>query len=139
MVVVMSDSPTSPTLGQVAITVSDVAAAKSFYKDVLGLAFLFDAGPSLAFLQAGGVRVMLTTPQGHGEPGKNSVLYFKVAGIAEVYADMVERGAMAEREPGLTAKMPDHDLWMGFVRDPEGNLVGLMEEVRPPAVAETED
>jgi methylmalonyl-CoA/ethylmalonyl-CoA epimerase len=133
----MSDSPAPPSLGQVAITVSDVAAAKLFYRDVLGLGFLFDAGPNLAFLQAGEVRVMLTTPQGHGEPGKNSVLYFKVAGIAEAYAAMIGRGATAEREPGQTAKMPDHDLWMGFVRDSDGNLVGLMEEVRPPVAAES--
>ena len=133
----MSDSPAPPQLGQVAITVSDVGLAKAFYKDVLGLAFLFDAGPNLAFLQAGDVRVMLTTPQGHGEPGKNSVLYFKVEDIGDRYAAMVTAGATAEREPGLTAKMPDHDLWMGFVRDPDGNLVGLMEEVRPP-VAPTE-
>jgi methylmalonyl-CoA/ethylmalonyl-CoA epimerase len=134
-----NSSPDAGTsqLGQIAITVSDVAKAKAFYKDVLGLPFLFDAGPNLAFLQAGGVRVMLTTPQGHGEPGKNSVLYFKVIGIAEAYAAMIGRGAVAEREPGLTAKMPDHDLWMGFLRDPDGNLVGLMEEVRPPAPRET--
>ncbi len=131
----MSDAPTPPTLGQVAITVSDVAAAKTFYRDVLGLAFLFDAGPNLAFLQAGAVRIMVSTPQGHGEPGQNSALYYKVSGITEAYAAMVARGATAEREPGLTAKMPDHDLWMGFLRDPDGNLVGLMEEVRPPAAA----
>ncbi|GAB5558855.1 MAG: hypothetical protein SynsKO_05020 [Synoicihabitans sp.] len=131
---VMSDNPSpAPTLGQIAIAVADVAVAKAFYENVLGLTPLFDAGPNLSFLQTGDVRVMLTTPQGHGEPGKNSVLYFKVSPITDVYARMVAAGATAEREPGLTAKMLDHDLWMGFVRDPDDNLVGLMEEVRPPA------
>jgi len=43
---------------------------------------------------------------------------------------MLARGATGERAPQLTAKMPDHDLWMAFVRDPDGNLVGLMEERR---------
>ncbi len=47
---------------QVAITVSDVDAALGFYRDVLGLAFLFRAGPGLAFLDADGVRIMLTAP-----------------------------------------------------------------------------
>jgi predicted enzyme related to lactoylglutathione lyase len=75
---------------------------------------------------------MLSTPQGHGEPGKNSTLYFKVTDIVATHAAMVTKGATNEREPALTAPMPDHDLWMGFLRDPEGNLVGLMEEVRPP-------
>ncbi len=117
-------------IGQIAITVSDVAKATAFYRDVLGLKFLFAAGPNLAFLLAGGVRIMLTTPQGHGEVGKNSVLYFKVAGLTEVHAGIVARGAVNERAPQLAAKMPDHELWMAFVRDPDGNLVGLMEERR---------
>ncbi len=127
-----SPTPPPPALGQVAITVADVATAKAFYREVLGLTFLFDAGPQLAFLQAGAVRVMLSTPQGHGEPGKNSALYFQVTDIVPTHAAMVARGATNERDPALAAPMPDHDLWIGFLRDPEGNLVGLMEEVRPP-------
>ncbi len=130
----MSSTPPAPSLsaiGQIAITVSDVAPAVAFYRDTLGLKFLFAAGPNLAFLAAGGVRLMLTTPQGHGEAGKNSVLYFKVDGdITAAHAAIVARGAKNERAPQLTAKMPDHELWIGFVRDPDGNLVGLMEEKR---------
>jgi catechol 2,3-dioxygenase-like lactoylglutathione lyase family enzyme len=117
-------------IGQIAITVSDVAKATAFYRDVLGLKFLFPAGPNLAFLAAGNVRIMLTTPQGHGEVGKNSVLYFKVTELVGAHAEIVARGAMNERDPQLAAKMPDHELWIGFVRDPDGNLVGLMEEKR---------
>lgn len=124
-------------LGQIAVTVSDVAKAKAFYKDVLGLPFLFDAGPNLAFLQVGEVRLMLSTPQGHGEVGKNSTLYFKVSDIVTTHAKMLVKGASDERSPALAAPMPDHDLWIGFLRDPDGNLVGLMEEVRPPAPRET--
>ena len=118
-------------IGQVAITVSDVAAAKVFYCDVLGLRFLFDAGPNLAFVAAGAIRVMLTTAQGHGTVGQNSTLYFRVHDIVAAYASICERGAKAEREPELTARMPDHELWLAFVRDPDDNLVGLMEERRP--------
>ncbi|HVU25412.1 MAG TPA: VOC family protein [Opitutus sp.] len=118
-------------IGQVAVVVSDVAQATAFYRDVLGLKFLFEAGPNLAFVQAGGVRIMLTTPQGHGEVGKNSILYFKVAGdLTVAHAAIVARGAASERAPQLTARMPDHELWIGFVRDPDGNLIGLMSEVR---------
>lgn len=124
-------SPAVTGIGQIAIVVSDVAKATAFYRDVLGLKFLFPAGPNLAFLAAGSVRIMLTTPQGHGEVGKNSILYFKVDGeIVAAHAAIVARGATSERAPQLTAKMPDHDLWIGFVRDPDGNLVGLMSEVR---------
>ena len=27
------------------------------------------------------------------------------------------------------AKMPDHELWMGFLRDPDENLIGIMAEL----------
>ena len=117
-------------IGQIAITVSDVSQALVFYRDVLGLEFLFSPAPTLAFLRAGSVRIMLSTPQGAGAVGANSVLYFKVNEIENVFASILERGAQLERPPQLAAQMPDHALWIGFVRDPDGNLVGLMEEKR---------
>jgi len=115
---------------QIAITVSDVETALAFYRDVLGLAFLFRPSPNLAFLSAGNVRIMLSTPQGAGTVGRNSILYFKVADIGATHAAILGRGAKNERTPQLVARMPDHELWTGFVRDPDGNLVGLMEEKR---------
>ena len=126
----MNPEPHLSGIGQIAITVSDVDSALAFYRDALGLPFLFRAGPNLAFLLAGGVRIMLGTPQGAGTVGHNSILYFKVADIAAVHSAVVARGAANERAPQLAAKMPDHALWTGFVRDPDGNLVGLMEEKR---------
>jgi predicted enzyme related to lactoylglutathione lyase len=115
---------------QIAITVSDVGTALPFYRDVLGLKFLFSPAPTLAFLEAGSVRLMLTTPQGAGSVGHNSILYFKVTDISATHTAILGRGAKNERDPQLAAKMPDHELWIAFVRDPDGNLVGLMEEKR---------
>jgi predicted enzyme related to lactoylglutathione lyase len=115
---------------QIAITISDLGKVLPFYRDALGLNFLFSPGPNLAFLAAGPVRLMLTTPQGAGTPGQNSVLYFKVTDIAAAHNAIVARGATSERAPQLTARMPDHELWISFLRDPDGNLVGLLEERR---------
>ena len=117
-------------IGQIAITVSDVRSALTFYRDVLGLTYLFSPGPNLAFLAAGSIRIMLSTPQGAGTVGKNSILYFKVVNIDAMYKLLLDRGATDERGPQLAAKMPDHELWLAFLRDPDGNLVGLMEEKR---------
>lgn len=119
-------------IGQVALTVSDVAAATAYYRDVLGLTFLFQAPPALAFFMAGSVRLMLTLPEKDGgtKPGANSVLYFKVADINAAHAALKARGATFVDEPHLIARMPDHELWMVFLRDPDQNLIGLMEERR---------
>jgi predicted enzyme related to lactoylglutathione lyase len=117
-------------IGQIAITVGDVAKATAFYRDVLGLKFLFSAGPNLAFLSAGSVRIMLSLPEGAGAVGKNSILYFKVADIASAHAAIVARGAVPASKPHVVARMPDHDLWLSDVRDPEGNVVALMSEVK---------
>ena len=92
------------------------------------MSFLFSPSAELAFLSAGDVRIMLGTPQGSGKVGANSILYFKVPGLEQTHAQIVARGATDERAPQLAARMPDHELWLSFVRDPDGNLVGLMEE-----------
>ena len=126
----MSTEPKLSEIGQIAITVSDVSKALPFYRDVLGLTFLFSPGPNLAFLSAGKVRIMLSTPQGAGTVGANSILYFKVTDIVATHSAIIARGATNERAPQLAAKMPDHELWIGFIRDPDGNLIGLMEERR---------
>jgi catechol 2,3-dioxygenase-like lactoylglutathione lyase family enzyme len=126
----MKVEPKLSEIRQIALTVSNVDAALGFYRDVLGLTFLFSAGPGLAFLDAGGIRIMLSTPQGAGKVGANSILYFKVSDIVAAYNNLVARGATDERAPQLAAKMPDHELWTGFLRDPDGNLVGIMEEKR---------
>lgn len=126
----MDASPHLSDIRQIAITVSDVEEALPFYRDALGLDFLFRPNPDLAFLAAGSVRLMLSTPQGAGAVGHNSILYFAVADIEATHEAIVQRGATDERRPALAAQMPDHALWTSFLRDPDGNLVGLMEEKR---------
>ena len=116
-------------LGQIAITVDDLEKAVAFYRDTLQLPFLFQF-PGLAFFNCGGVRLMLTRPE--GSKG-NSVLYFKVGDIHGQAESLVSRGVKLEGAPHLVAKLPDHELWMAFFRDPEGNLLALMSEVRPSA------
>lgn len=123
-------SELSGQIGQIALTVSDVETALGFYRDMLGLPFLFQPSPQLVFLQAGATRLMLTTPHGSEAVGVNSVLYFSVEDINATYQALVAKGATAERAPQLAAKMPDHELWLGFIRDPDQNLIGLMAELR---------
>jgi predicted enzyme related to lactoylglutathione lyase len=117
---------TVTTLRQVALTVSDVARSTAFYRDMVGLPFLFSAGPSLAFLAIGDVRLMLAPPEGEFRPGLSSVLYFKVDDIIGAHAEMSARGVQFLSAPHLIAPMPDHDLWLCDFKDPDGNTMALM-------------
>ncbi|MDH5263360.1 MAG: VOC family protein [Betaproteobacteria bacterium] len=119
------------SIGQIAINVKDTARARAFYRDVLGLRHLFDAGPDLAFFLCGGVRLMLSPPSKPEYDHPGSIVYYKVADIAGTHQAMVARGAAFETPPHLVANMPDHELWMAFLHDTEGNLLALMEEKRP--------
>jgi methylmalonyl-CoA/ethylmalonyl-CoA epimerase len=116
-------------VGQIAINAHDVERAAAFYQDMLGLKLLFKAGPGLAFFDCGGVRLMLTRPERPEFDHAGSVLYFAVPDIQAAHARMKEKGVNFEDEPHVIARMPDHDLWMTFFHDTEGNLMGLMSEV----------
>lgn len=116
-------------IGQIAISIQNLDRAVAFYRDTLGLPFLFQAPPGLAFFQCGEVRLMLSRPEGVAE-GHSSVLYYKVADIQQAYATLQARQVAFIDEPHLIAKLPDHDLWMVFFHDSEGNMVALMSEVR---------
>ena len=118
---------------QLSMRVHDVDRAVRFYRDALGLAFLFAAPPRMAFFDCGGVRLMLSEP----EPGQDAkvggsdcVLYFKVSEIRSAHATLAARGVPFVDEPHLVARMPDHELWMCFLKDPDEHLIGLMCEVR---------
>ena len=118
----------SATLGQVAITVQDVPRAVAFYRATLGLQLLFEVS-GLAFFNIGGVRLMLSRPE-QDAATHSSILYYKTADIHATAADLESRGVTFEGRPHMLAKMPDHELWMAFFLDTEGNLLGLMSDVR---------
>jgi methylmalonyl-CoA/ethylmalonyl-CoA epimerase len=116
-------------IGQIALTVTDIDRAVEFYRDSLGMRFLFQV-PNLAFFDCDGIRLMLSLPEKAAE-GSSSVIYYKVADIQRTFETLTSRGVAFEAEPHLIAKLPDHDLWMAFFRDPDRNLLALMSEVRP--------
>jgi methylmalonyl-CoA/ethylmalonyl-CoA epimerase len=117
-------------VGQIAVNAHDIERAAAFYQDALGLKLLFKAQPGLAFFDCGGVRLMLTRPEKPEFDHPSSILYFAVPDIQSAHVTMKANGVRFEDEPHLLARMPDHDLWMAFFRDSEGNLMGLMSEVK---------
>lgn len=114
-------------IGQIAVSVSDLERSKSFYRDLLGMQFLFDVG-SMAFFQCGSIRFMIGVSDKPLEPS-GTILYFRVTDIQATYAALESRGVPFVAKPNLVAQLADHDLWMAFLKDPDGNIVGMMCEV----------
>ena len=112
---------------QIAISVNDIARATAFYRDVLGLRLLFDA-PNMAFFDCGGIRLYLAAGEGAEQHGASSHIYFRSDDVAALSAALKEKGVAIHQEPHIIARMPDHDLWLLWIRDSEGNLLGVMEE-----------
>jgi methylmalonyl-CoA/ethylmalonyl-CoA epimerase len=115
-------------IGQIAINVHDLQRAIAFYRDTLGMRFLFQAPGGLAFFDVGGVRLMLGIAEKEEFSHPASILYYKVADIGAAYDTLKSRDVSFIDEPHLIAKLPDHELWMTFFRDSEENILALMEE-----------
>ena len=116
-------------IGQIAVTVHDLKKAIVFYRDVLGMKFLFEV-PNMAFFDCGGVRLMLGVPEKPEFDHPSSIIYYKVKDIQNTYDVFSSRGVQFEGKPHLVARLTDHDLWMAFFRDVDNNLLALMSEVK---------
>ena len=140
-------------IGQIAVSVSDIDRATEFYRDKLGMRFLFSAPPSMSFFDCDGVRLMLTVPErGDDEPKGSAVVHFPVAEIhpAEVHPRRIahgnalyftvpdvrqatetlkSRGVRFIGEPHIIHRTDTYDLWMSFFTDPDDNVLALMAEV----------
>ena len=125
-----TSTPGITRIGQIQIGTRDVERAAEFYEKVLGLKLLFKAPPGLAFFDCGGVRLMLDRPDKPEFIHASSVLYFAVPDIQAAHKDLKEKGVRFEDDPHMIARMPDHDFWLLWFRDSEGNLLGVMEERR---------
>ena len=116
-------------IGQISMNAKDVDRATAFYRDTLKLPFLFRFG-DLSFFNCDGIRLMVSKAEKPEFDHPGSVLYFKVPDIRAAYGELTGRGVSFEGEPHLIARMPDHELWMAFFHDSEGNTLALMSEVR---------
>ncbi len=126
----MSAEHSLSEIGQIAITVRDVDAAAEFYEQKLGMKLLFKAPPGLAFFTNGSVRLMLSAPEEGEFSPSSSIVYYKVDDVDASTTTLRDRGVRITSEPHMITKMPDHELWMAFFSDLDGNSLALMEERR---------
>ena len=119
---------TPDSIGQIHISVSDLDRAVAWYRDVLGLEFLFQVpGQAMAFFNCGGVRLYLGIPENETFRSQ-PILYYRVGGIEAAAGAIAARGGKFSDEPHVVHRDGLHELWMTGLRDPEGNAVILMEE-----------
>ena len=116
------------TVAQLLIPVEDLDRAIAFYRDTLGLPFLFSAPPQMSFFQSGNVRLLVGVPAAHEPRQRGSAVYFKVADIHAVFHTLVERGVQFGTSPHVVHRTPTTELWLTEFRDPDGNQLALMSE-----------
>ena len=116
-------------IGQIAVTIRNLPRAVAFYRDILGMRLLFEAPPAMAFFDCSGIRLMLSEPEGAKHEQFSSVIYYTVDDIQAATAELQGRGVTFEGPPHIIARLPHADLWMAFLRDPDGNMLALMSEV----------
>lgn len=117
------------TVGQLLIPVRDLDRAMAFYRDVLGLQFLFTAPPQMSFFQSGQVRLLVGVPPEDHPRENGAVIYFHVPDIHAVFETLRERGVAFGADPHVVHRTPSTELWLCEFVDPDGNHLALMSEV----------
>lgn len=117
------------TVGQLLIPVEDLGRGVAFYRNTLGVRYLFSAPPQMSFFQCGDVRLLVGVPEAGQPRERGSLVYFKVPDIHAVYATLKERGVEFGAEPKPIHKTTSSELWLAEFRDPDGNQLALMSEI----------
>lgn len=116
------------TIAQLLIPVEDFDRGIAFYRDVLGLPFLFAAPPQMAFFMCGNVRLLVGVMPAGENAQRGSAIYFRVPDIQEVYASLSAKGVKFRAAPHLVHRTPTSELWLSEFTDLDGNQLALMSE-----------
>lgn len=116
-------------IGQVAMNAQDIERAVTFYRDKLGMKHLFSVPPKMAFFDCDGIMLMVSLPEKPEFDHPGSILYFNVEDIEQAAEALIARGVQFEEKPTFVANMGAYDLWMGFFRDSENNLLAIRSQV----------
>ena len=113
-------------IGQIARTVDDIAAARAWYGQVLGLPHLYSFG-DLAFFDCGGVRLFLSRGE---QSASESILYFRVEDVRAAHAALAARGVHFTHAPHMVHRHANgQEEWMAFFEDNEGRPLAIMSQV----------
>ena len=117
------------TITQLLIPVEDFERGVAFYRDVLGIPFLFAAPPQMAFFQCGTVRLLVGITPSDQRAERGSTIYFGVKNIQSTYSALSARGVRFKAPAQVVHRTPESELWLAEFVDPDGNQLALMSEV----------
>jgi len=124
----MGDDLQIGSLGQIARRVKDIAAARKWYGEVLGLKHLYSFG-DLAFFDCGGTRLFLSQDASAEQP--ESILYFRVPDIRSAHAALAARGIEFTHVPHMIHRHDDGtEEWMAFFKDNDGRPLAIMAQTK---------
>lgn len=125
--------PQISAIGQIHISVTDIDRSIAFYRDVLGLTFLFRVpGQPMAFFDCGGVRLYLGIPEDESFRSQPA-LYLRVPDIDAAHTELAAAGVPMLGQPHLVHRTDESELWLAAFQDPDGCNLLLMEEHPQPA------
>lgn len=115
-------------VSQIHISVADLARSIEFYRDRVGIPFLFEVpDQGMAFLQCGSTRLYLAAPESP-EFRSSPVVYYSVDDVHAAHAEMTANGVEFIEAPHVVHRTDSMELWMAFLRDPDGNALAITEE-----------
>lgn len=117
------------TVAQILIPVEEFDSGVAFYRDVLGIPFLFAAPPQMAFFACGGVRLLVGVMPSGQKAQRGSAIYFQVADINAVHAYLKDKGVRFMAAPHVVNRTAKSELWLAEFVDPDGNQLALMSEI----------
>jgi len=117
------------TVAQVMIPVEEFDRGVSFYRNTLGIPFLFTAPPQMAFFMCGPVRLLVGVLPPGQQAQRGDAIYFQVSDIQAVFAFLNSKGVQFQAEPHMINRGPRSELWLAEFKDPDGNQLALMSEV----------
>jgi methylmalonyl-CoA/ethylmalonyl-CoA epimerase len=120
---------TGPALGkieQIALQATDLARAKAFYGDVLGLRLMFEVS-GMAFFDAGGVRLLIGPPFRKEPPAGDVVIYFEAGeDWRATERALGERGVKFNRPADVVQRAEGREHVFRLFKDPDGNQLAIM-------------
>ena len=119
----------------VVLLAMDLAAAKDFYTDKIGLQVLSETPGGVTF-QCGGDTHLVVTKSSVGTKDEQTQAAFRVADVRAEVSELRRRGVKIEDydTPGLQTHEGIADIgfaWMAWFIDPGKNCVGLMQLKNP--------